>query len=303
MMADEPRPDPSEPTKNEIWHEVERRFEHPPAALVERIEREVEKRVTAREKHYRTLAIVSSFLIGLIILVAGYASYYSIRKDVEALIASTEVGKANQEIKDDLALARSQTEQITNQMQQVAIQSQQLSGMTDSLKIQQTTMQKDILSLAEAGNAASHVAKSAQRNIDGAQMTLNSITSYDQQASNLTLKVIKDSQDVSNRLAELNKQDNVLVSEDLQKLFIRQSVTNLVDGNKILLDYDPIPRTVQMIMNQGAIYEIEAFSNQCRCYLEGRTIVFTSNEFANAFLDLGKTGRLNIGYMRASKTE
>jgi hypothetical protein len=76
-MADEPKPNLSEPTKTEIWREVERRFEHPPDKFAKQIQAEIKQQLDEREKYYRgigkTVLIIGSICA---VIVAG-ASIWS----------------------------------------------------------------------------------------------------------------------------------------------------------------------------------------------------------------------------------
>ena len=58
----------------------------------------------------------------------------------------------------------------------------------------------------------------------------------------------------TNRLNEIKQQDNVVLVDDLSKLFVIQTVTNLVDGNKIVLDYEPIPHTVRVTFQTAQLF-------------------------------------------------
>ena len=96
------------------------------------------------------------------------------------------------------------------------------------------------------------------------------------------------------RLNQLRQQDKVLLADDLTNLFVFQTVTNLADGQKIVLDYDPIPQTIR-------IY----FSNNRRRldllgYLEGNTIVFTNKGMWQDATNQFRYQRLNVEYVRKS---
>ena len=43
-----------------------------------------------------------------------------------------------------------------------------------------------------------------------------------------------------------------MLTDDISKLFVVEIVTNLVDGNKIVLKYEPVPQTVIIKMADGA---------------------------------------------------
>jgi cell division protein FtsL len=103
----EPEPKLSEPTRIEIWKEVERRFEHPPAEFLKTIENEVEKRVVARVKQYRTLAWVVGTAIVIFATVFWKVSLSEVRKEIERLLSETEASKA----KDRIVALRSNAEE------------------------------------------------------------------------------------------------------------------------------------------------------------------------------------------------
>jgi cell division protein FtsL len=103
----EPEPKLSEPTRIEIWKEVERRFEHPPAEFLKTIENEVEKRVVARVKQYRTLAWVVGTAIVIFATVFWKVSLSEVRNEIERLLSETEASKA----KDRIVALRSNAEE------------------------------------------------------------------------------------------------------------------------------------------------------------------------------------------------
>ena len=97
-----------------------------------------------------------------------------------------------------------------------------------------------------------------------------------------------------NRLNEIKQQDNVVLTEDLSKLFVVQTVTNLVDGKKIVLDYEPIPHTVGFTFQSGQFfYDVKQLGR-----LEGSTIVLNSAGLSN-FPDLATKG-FAVVYVRKS---
>lgn len=120
----ESEPKPSEPTKTEIWKEVERRFEHPPAEFLKTIENEVEKRVTARVKQYKTLAWVVGTAIVMFATVFWKISLSEVSKEIERLLSETEASKA----KDRIVALRSNAEE----------QGRGLDRILDTVKNQET---------------------------------------------------------------------------------------------------------------------------------------------------------------------
>ena len=90
----------------------------------------------------------------------------------------------------------------------------------------------------------------------------------------------------TNRLNEIKQQDNVVLVDDLSKLFVIQTVTNLVDGNKIVLDYEPIPHTVRVTFQTAQLfYNVKQLG-----HLEGTTIT------------LNPAGLLNFSQMATNAT-
>jgi len=78
---------------------------------------------------------------------------------------------------------------------------------------------------------------------EDANRNLNSVSIS---ASNSLASISTQQQEFTNRLNQIKQQDNVVLVGDIQKLFIVETVTNLVDGNKIILKYEPIPQTVRI---------------------------------------------------------
>jgi hypothetical protein len=97
------------------------------------------------------------------------------------------------------------------------------------------------------------------------------------------------------RLNQIKQQDNVVLVDDLQKMFIIQSMTNY-DGRKIVLDYEPIPHTVRIRFRIEPAYaiRIDSFAR-----LEGSTIIFT-NEALGAWTNEFTSGAAQVEYVRKS---
>jgi hypothetical protein len=82
--------------------------------------------------------------------------------------------------------------------------------------------------------------------------------------------------------------------DDLQKMFVVQAVTNLVDGNKIILDYEPVPNSVKFTFNK-AQYDIRLdFFGK----LEGQTFTFKPEQ-VSGFTGL-MTNEFKVEYVRKS---
>ncbi|MEI9961043.1 MAG: hypothetical protein WDM76_07875 [Limisphaerales bacterium] len=73
-------------------------------------------------------------------------------------------------------------------------------------------------------------------------------------------------QPFSERLVQINNQDNIVLKDDLKNLFVNQPITNTSSG-RIVLDYEPIPHTVnfQTITPSPAIFAIYPYAR-----LEGK---------------------------------
>lgn len=111
--------------------------------------------------------------------------------------------------------------------------------------------------------------------------------------SNIVASVNANQQAFTNRLKEIKQQDNVVLADDLPKLFVIQTVTNLVDGQKIILDYEPIPHTVGLVFWGSPLKaSVDRFG-----HLEDRTIVLNA-EGLRGFSTPSNT--MQIEYIRKS---
>ena len=85
---------------------------------------------------------------------------------------------------------------------------------------------------------------------------------------------------------------------DLSKLFVVQLVTNVIGGNTIILDYDPIPETVKIrFFQSSAELWVRRFGGQVR----GRTLTFTNSDEAQRVIGALTNNRADIVYFRGSK--
>ena len=127
--------------------------------------------------------------------------------------------------------------------------------------------------------------------------------------SNILNSVSGNQQAFTNRLNEIKQQDNVVLNSDLEKLFVVQRVTNLVEGRKIILDYEPIPQTIHIVRRDSnfittsfQMWEPEGF------WLEGNALVSANApvlQSINAIITntspLVQTQiQINVEYMRKS---
>ena len=114
--------------------------------------------------------------------------------------------------------------------------------------------------------------------------------------SNILVSVSANQQAFTNRLNEIKQQDNVVLSDDISKLFVIQTITNVneLDNNglKISLDYEPIPQTVRIFYN-----ETPQRFGLSPGYFDGKTIVFTNKGLR---FTGGSIKSLQIEYIRKS---
>ncbi len=97
------------------------------------------------------------------------------------------------------------------------------------------------------------------------------------------------------RLNQIKQQDNVVLTEDLSKLFVVQAVTNLTGGNKIILDYEPIPHTIALSFDNAQYKMVDAYGHS-----EGKTFIISS-EAVKTMADLIVAKQnLKIQYVRKS---
>jgi hypothetical protein len=99
------------------------------------------------------------------------------------------------------------------------------------------------------------------------------------------------------RLNQIKRQDNVVLAEDLPNFFVVQRITNLIDGRKIVLDYEPIPETVRI---PPCPFDLSQLG-----YVDGKTIVLTNNSGDSYFQGIANPDNLKIGifhveYMKKS---
>ncbi len=99
------------------------------------------------------------------------------------------------------------------------------------------------------------------------------------------------------RLNQIKQQDNVVLVDDIHKLFIIQRVTNLVDGRKILLDYEPIPETVEFSPTSNTVQNLNPL--QRFGTVDGAIIELNPNGLQR-FQNPMHNGGMSIHYVRKS---
>ncbi len=288
-MADEQKPNLSEPTKTEIWREVEHRFKNPPADFVKLIEDEVEKRVVHRVKMYKLVAWI------IVLSLIGFARLFW-----NASLSEVKTAVDNQLTNSVAIEAKNRLIAITTDAEH---QNLILSNTTETLKSQQAVLQGNELALALEQKKAWQQALDNVRAWEDDRSKLDRVEADAQLVSNLTQSVVEDQKSVSNRLAQLNQQDNVVLSEDLPKLFVIQMVTNLVDGNRIVLDFSPVTQTVKIRIAPTRFLAPLSDGNNIG-YLNGRTIILTNQNVLNQMSRLTNNQQIaSVEYIRASKTK
>jgi len=104
--------------------------------------------------------------------------------------------------------------------------------------------------------------------------------------SNAMFIVEGNCQAFTNRLNDLIKQDGILLNKDFSKFFVNQTITNF-DGQRFLLDYEPIPFTLEFHCYdkefEGDLNRMEGF------HIDGKAIVcdvnyYRTNLFYRGFL-------------------
>jgi hypothetical protein len=116
--------------------------------------------------------------------------------------------------------------------------------------------------------------------------------------SNILNSVTDNQQAFTNRLNEIKQQDNVVLSDDISKLFVVQTVTNLneIDASrKISLDYEPIPQTFNIFMNEG---RLQIGNWRILGYIDKNTFIITNN--TAHMTSAGGVKFLQIEYVRKS---
>ena len=105
------------------------------------------------------------------------------------------------------------------------------------------------------------------------------------------------------RLEQLKQQDNIVLIDDIQKLFVRELVTNLVDESSMVLSYEPIPSTVKIyafVQNPGSGAITRYFLLENYGYCQGRSVYFTNKPptLVSQVLSHVQNGGVNVEYVR-----
>ena len=263
-----PAPSP-EAIKLEIRDEVEARFGNPPKTFTDMVETEVDKRLQIRVNHYKLLIGVSvTFLTLLIAVVGGALTFYGFQ------------------IKKNI------DEYVDSQLSE--------KGINEALS-RATNTEFKIEGMRKYSEDTSNYLDGIRKGYDGNAMNMtrdlmNKMTSFD-----------TNEWAFEKRFSQITQLDNVVLDGDIQKFFVVQMVTNWSNGNKIYLDYDPIPTSVRVTVTVPSTSINQDFG-QGGFYLEGKTLLTTNESminninqiFANkANLPLNHF-HLNIEYIRRS---
>jgi hypothetical protein len=118
--------------------------------------------------------------------------------------------------------------------------------------------------------------------------------------------MIANQMNFTNRLSEIKQQDSVLLDDDLSKMFMAEPVTNLVDGKKIVMKFDPIPQTVRVILYPPQTFNslpMAAIGTTNGFALDGRVLTAKSKELTDGIYRILTNHMYNISveYVRKSR--
>ena len=132
-----------------IQETVESRLEKLPASTYKLVEQMVDERVKQVEKHYRTIAVVVIFAIGV-----SATAFYKVTKDNASAEASKAIVQSalGQKLKD-VEQAHAQIENTKNQVAAAGSEAMTASAKITA-KLQELEKQDNILHLSQNGNLA-----------------------------------------------------------------------------------------------------------------------------------------------------
>jgi hypothetical protein len=114
--------------------------------------------------------------------------------------------------------------------------------------------------------------------------------------SNILTSISANQQTFTNRLNEIKQQDNVVLTGDLWKFFIVETMTNWTEERKIILNYDPVPQTVRIFL-PGNSRDIRLDRS---AYVEDNAIIFTNENTWQQISNQFRSRRLQVEYLRKS---
>lgn len=238
-------------------------------AILEKVEAEVEKRIRKQEKWYWIIILVIVTAIAAFVITFWKVT---IPEAVDKALTSTS--------------ALSTQDKLTNILSSALETGAKISVAFNSVKAQ---------------------ADDANRNLN--QFIVSAKTTAEEVKSNLTaIPILIDTNiytPLGARLEQLKQQDNILLVDDLPKMFVRELVTNLVEENSMVLSYEPIPSTVKIyafVQNPGSGAITRYFLLDNYGYCQGRSIYFTNKPptLVSQVLSHVQNGGVTVEYVRKS---
>lgn len=254
-----------------IREEVERRLDSPTASLVKFIEDEVRARIRRQEWYYWGILVVIAVLSSFAFVAFWKTELKEIPAEVNKQLASAGFEESQRELTNYVANARISDLRINNLLIATKVLADDVNTNIENLLV---------------------VTKSNAE-------TINSNLS--QIPSSISTNVYVP---FANRLEQLKNQDNILLADDLPKLFVRELVANLVDESSMVLSYEPIASTVKIYSYQNPgnnsfqrFYLLENIG-----YCQGRTIYLTNKPpaFVSQVVSHVQNGGVYIEYIRKS---
>lgn len=235
-------------------------------AILETVEAEVQKRIKRQEWYYWIIIAVFAGVAAAFALTFWHHALNEIPDAVKNQLATEGALSAQKELTDILTNAQ-----------------QTSSGL--NVAFNSTKAHAD-----EVNKKLNDFVTTVQTTAD----TVNS--SLSQIPSSIDTNVIVP---LGNRLEKLKQQDNILLVDDLPKLFVRELATNLVDNNTIILNYEPIASSVIIYGGSGIarIFFLENYG-----YCQGRGIILTNLTpvLTSQVLNHIQNGGVEIEYIRKS---
>jgi hypothetical protein len=102
-------------------------------------------------------------------------------------------------------------------------------------------------------------------------------------------------QDFLERLAQIRQQDNVVLKDDVSKLFVSQAVTNF-DGKQLILDYEPIPYSIRVFAAHGTLWASVMVEKMG--YVRSNVFILTNGGFGDT--EEFRNGSARVEYLRKS---
>lgn len=261
----EDKPVVDDATKLAIRDIIREEFESPPASLVKEIETEVRVRIRRQEWYYYFISVI----IAVAVTYFFHVEFSKIPSAVDDALKADSSKITSEKISEIFSNAQTRDFQIelANSKFKVAAEVAQ-HGLDQMVALVQSNAdQVNKLINAMPGMVDTNVA-----------------TPY------------------ANRLAELSKKDNLLTTEDISKLFVRELVTNSVDRNTFVLTYEPIPESVKVYSGTtSGQFAYRAFPFDQFGISQGHSLIVTNQNpsFSSVVLDHAING-VFVEYIRKS---